>query len=93
MKQLSTFLSHHKKAVALTAALLVTGAFFRWEEKEVIETETGKLVSVREGIALPWQYCGPRMPSGTTRINFHVRQWMCYGLVRVEATGQTVAKI
>jgi hypothetical protein len=44
-------------------------------------------------IALPWQACGPRTSLSTTRINFHVRQWLCYDLIRVEATGQTTAHI
>jgi hypothetical protein len=36
----------------------------------------------------PWQPCGVRT-GGSKRINFHVTHWLAYGLVRVEATGQT----
>ena len=86
-------ISRHKKAITIVLSLLVIGALFRWETKEITEADTGKLITQREGIALPWQACGPRTPFGTTRINFHVRQWLCYGLIRVEATGQTTAKI
>ncbi|HEY1171362.1 MAG TPA: hypothetical protein VGH19_08350 [Verrucomicrobiae bacterium] len=86
-------LSRRSKVIALTLTLLILGAFFRWETKKIVEADTGKLITQREGIAFPWQLCGPRTYHGTTRINFHVRQWLCYGLIRLEATGQTTAHI
>jgi hypothetical protein len=92
MKHLCRFLCNRKQAIALVIGLLIAGAFFRWEKKETTEAGTGKLITQREGIALPWQACGPRTSFGTTRINFHVRQWLCYDLIRVEATGQTTAQ-
>lgn len=72
---------------------LLVGAFFRWEEKEITDAETGKLITQYHGITFPWQACGPGTRFGSKRINFHVQHWVFYGLVRLEATGQTCAQI
>jgi len=92
MKRIRRFLIDHKKAIAITVGLLVVGSFFRWEDKQVTNAQTGQQVASYCGIAFPWQRCGPgsvHSPKGTT-INFHVRHWVFYGLLQIRATGQTV---
>ena len=92
MKRIRRFLIEHKRAVALAVGFLIVGSPFRWEDKQVTNARTGQQVASYRGVALPWQPCGPgsvKSPKGTT-INFHVRHWVFYGLVKIEATGQTV---
>ena len=92
MKRFRKLLSDHKKTIVLAVSLLVVGSFFRWEDKQVTNARTGKQVVAYRGIVFPWQPCGPgsvTAPKGTT-IDFHVRHWLFYGLVKIEATGQTV---
>ena len=88
MKQLLVFLSRHKKGLVLSFALLAVGACFRWEVRVVDDARTGKPITRYHGIVFPWQPCGAS--GGGTSINFHVRHWLCYGLVSVEANGQTM---
>jgi hypothetical protein len=92
MKKIRRFLIDHKKAIALTVGLLVVGSFFRWEDKQVTNAQTGQQIASYSGIVFPWQPCGPgsvHASKGTT-INFHVRHWVFYGFIKIEATGQTV---
>lgn len=93
MKRFISVMSHHKRRILFVLGVAVVGAFFRWEVKEVVDAQTGRLVAQHRGIALPWQACGPGMAFGKTRINFHVRHWIAYGLIQVEARGQTFAKV
>jgi hypothetical protein len=88
MKQLLGFLARHKKGLALSFALLAAGACCRWEVRVVDDARTGQPITRYRGIVFPWQPCGAS--GGGTLINFHVRHWLCYGLVRVEAKGQTM---
>ena len=91
MKRIRRFLIDCKKATALAVGLLIVGSFFRWEDKQLTNAQTGQQVASYRGIAFPWQPCGPgavQSPKGTT-INFRVRHWVFYGLIRIEATGQT----
>jgi hypothetical protein len=93
MKRFYQFLNKHKKAVALAVGLLAVGSLFRWEDKQVTDAQTGRQVAAYRGIAFPWQPWDRgsihQLPKGTT-INFHVRHWLLYGLLKIEATGQTV---
>jgi hypothetical protein len=92
MRRFLRFLPDHKKTVALVVSLLVAGSFFRWEDKQVTDARTGQPLAAYRGVAFPWQPCGPgnvQAPKRTT-INFHVRHWVFYGLLKIEATGQTV---
>lgn len=83
-----SFFSRYRRAILLCLALLVVGAFFRWEVREVNDAKTGQPLVRYRGIVFPWQACGA---TGSGRqINFHVQHWLCYGLVKLEATGQTM---
>jgi hypothetical protein len=88
MKRRFSFLVRPRPAIAVSLALLVMGGFFRWEVRQVDDAATGVAVSRYRGLVFPWQPCGVRT-GGSRRINFHVTHWLAYGLVRVEATGQT----
>jgi hypothetical protein len=88
IKQLTGFLSCHSKAIAVSLVLLTVGACLGWEVREVDDARTGKPITRYHGVVFPWQACGAT--GGGTLINFHVRHWVCYGLVKVEATGQTM---
>jgi hypothetical protein len=82
------FVSRHRRGVAVFVTLFIVGACFRWEVREVNDARTGQPVTRYRGIVFPWQPCGA---SGRDRaVNFHVRHWLCYGLVQLEATGQTM---
>lgn len=88
MRRFFRFLARHKKGVILALLLLVVGAFFRWEVSEIDDARTGQRITSHHRVVVPWHACGA---SGNGRlINFHVRHWLCYGLVRVEARGQTM---
>ena len=89
MRRFFSFLSRNKKTLALMIGVFVLGSFFRWEVKEVDDARTGKRMVTYNGIVLPWQPCGPGNIDGSGTINFHVRHWVFYGLIRIEATGQT----
>jgi hypothetical protein len=82
------FVSCHKKGIALSGMLLIAGACLGWEIREVDDARTGKPITRSQGIIFPWQPCGAK--GRGTQINFHVRQWLCYGLIKLEATGQTL---
>lgn len=82
------FVARHKRGVLLSVMLLMAGACLGWEVREVDDARTGKRITRSQGIIFPWQPCGAN--GRGTRINFHVRQWLCYGLVKLEATGQTM---
>lgn len=88
MKRFLEFLSCHKKGIAVSLVLLTVGACFRWEVREVDNARTGQAIARYHGVAFPWQACGAS--GGGTPINFHVRQWLCYGLIKLEATGTTM---
>ena len=88
MKRLLGFLFCHKKGIIFSIALLALGACFRWEVREVNDARTGQPITRYHGVVFPWQPCGAG--GGGTLINFHVRHWLCYGLVKLEATGQTM---
>lgn len=85
MKRFISFPSRNKKVIGLATALIVIGAFFRWEVREVDDGLTGKPITRYRGIVFPWQPCGAS--GGGKPIRFHVRHWLFYGLVKVEATG------
>ena len=88
MRRFLGFLAPHKKGITLALILLAVGACFRWEVREVDDARTGQPITSYHGVAVPWQPCGA---NGNGRlINFHVRQWVCYGLIKVEAKGQTL---
>ena len=93
MKRFYQFLMGHKKAIALAVGLLAVGSLLRWEDKQVTDARRGRQVATYRGIAFPWQPWDRgnirQLPKGTT-INFHVRHWLLYGLLKMEATGQTV---
>ena len=78
----------HSKGIIIAIALLTLGACFRWEVSEINDARTSKLISRYHGVVPPWQPCGAT--GGGTLINFHVRHWLCYGLIKVEARGQTM---
>ena len=87
MKRLIAFLSAHRKRLAALLSILVIGAFFRWEIREIDDAGTGVPITRSRGVVFPWQPCGA---SGNGRaIKFHVTQWVCYGLIKVEASGTT----
>ncbi len=87
MKRLAHFFARHKKAIVAAVALVIAGAFFRWEIREVNDAATGQAITRYTGLAWPWQTCGAR---GEGRaIKFHVHQWLAYGLISVEARGTT----
>ena len=88
IKQLTGFLSRHRKAIAVSLVLLTVGACLRWEVREVDDARTGKPITRYHGVVFPWQACGAT--GGGTLINFHVCHWVCYGLIKLEATGQTM---
>jgi hypothetical protein len=88
MRRWFSLLSRHKKAIASSLGLLVLGALFRWEVREVDDAQTGAPLTRYQGVVLPGQPCGVRTGGGKP-INFHVKHWLAYGLVRVEANGQT----
>lgn len=81
-------LSRHRKAIGVCLGLLAVGACLRWEVRDVNDARTGKPITHYRGVVPPWQPCGAS--GGGTLINFHVRHWVCYGLIKVEATGQTM---
>jgi hypothetical protein len=78
----------HSRGILITIALLTLDACFRWEVSEINDARTSKLISRYNGVVPPWQPCGAT--GGGTLINFHVRHWLCYGLIKVEARGQTM---
>ena len=82
------FLSCHRKAIAVCLVAITIGACFRWEVRAVDDARTGKPITRYRGVVLPWEPCGAS--GGGTLINFQVRQWLCYGLIKVEAKGQTM---
>jgi hypothetical protein len=88
MKRLLGFLARHKKGVALALALLAVGACFRWEVAEIDDARTGQRITSHHRVVVPWQACGAS--GGGRLVNFHVRHWLCYGLIKVEAIGQTM---
>ena len=88
MKRFFGFLSRHKKGIVLSLVLVAFGACFRWEVRAVDDARTGKPVARYRGVVFPWQPCGAS--GGGKLINFEVRHWLCYGLVRMEAKGQTM---
>ncbi|MBN1125387.1 MAG: hypothetical protein JXA82_10290 [Sedimentisphaerales bacterium] len=88
MSRFFRYLWRKKKIIGVVLLLIVVGGFFRWEVREVDDAKTGAPIVRSRGIVFPWQECG--MSTGGNRlVNFHVRHWLCYGLVKVEATGQT----
>jgi len=88
MKQFFRFLSRHRKRVAIFLVLLVIGACFRWEVGEIDDAATGQRITSHHRVVFPWTPCGA---GGYGRlVNFHVRHWLCYGLVKVDARGQTM---
>ncbi len=88
MKQSLAFLSRHRKGMILSLALFAVGACFRWEVAEVDDARTGQPIARHHRVVFPWQPCGAS--GGGNLINFHVRHWLGYGLIKVEATGQTM---
>ncbi len=88
MNQLLAIVSRHKKRVVLWLVLVAVGACFRWEVAEIDDARTGQPIARHHRVVFPWQPCGAT--GGGTLINFHVRHWLCYGLIRVEASGQTM---
>lgn len=88
MKGVIRSLSRHKRGIALCLVLLAVGACFRWEVAEIDNARTGQPIARHHRVVFPWQPCGAT--GGGTLIDFHVRHWLCYGLVQVEATGQTM---
>ncbi len=88
MKRFLGFLSRHKKGISVSLVSLCIGACFRWEVREVDNAATGQPIARYHGLVFPWRPCGA---SGQgTLINFHVRHWVCYGAIKLEATGQTM---
>jgi len=87
MKRFITFLSPNKKVIGAVITLIVAGAFFRWEVREVNDAQAGKPIACYRGVVFPWQTCGAS--GGGKPVNFHVRHWLFYGLVKIEATGTT----
>ncbi|HEY5914445.1 MAG TPA: hypothetical protein VJA21_27970 [Verrucomicrobiae bacterium] len=88
MKRFVSLFSGHKKAILITIVFLGAGACFRWEAAEIDDASTGQRITSHHRPVFPWTPCGAT--GGGRLINFHVRHWLCYGLVRVEATGQTM---
>jgi hypothetical protein len=88
MKQFLGFLSRHKQGITASLLILFIGACFRWEVREVDNARTGQPITRYHGIVFPWQPCGAN--GAGTLINFHVRHWLCYGTIKVEAKGQTM---
>jgi hypothetical protein len=88
MNPLRAFLKRHRKGLILTLVLLVVGACFRWEVAQIDDANTGQRIASHHRLVPPWQACGAS--GGGRLINFHVRHWACYGLITVEATGQTM---
>jgi hypothetical protein len=86
MRRSLGLLTRHKKGIALALVLVAVGACFRWEVREVDDAGTGQAITRYHGIVLPWQPCGAS--GGGRLINFRVRHWLCYGLIKVEANGQ-----
>ena len=77
-----------KKGVGLALVALAVGAFFRWEVAEIDDATTGQRLATHHRVVFPWQSCGAS--GGGRLINFHVRHWVCYGLIKVDARGQTM---
>lgn len=89
MRRFLSYVWRNKRTIVIILILIVIGAFFRWEVREVNDAKTGELLVHHRGIVFPWKACG-MSPDGDRLVDFHVRHWLCYGLVKVEATGQTV---
>ena len=92
MRRVLGYLARHKRGVALSLLLLVVGACFRWEIAEIDDARTGECIASHHRAVFPWQPCLAalgRERSGRL-INFHVRHRLCYGLIKVEAKGQTM---
>jgi len=89
MKRLLRFLAHHKKGLILSFVLLAAGASFRWEVAEIDDATTGQRITTHHHVVLPWTPCGATTGGGRL-INFRVRHWQYYGLVKMEAAGQTM---
>ena len=79
MKRFFSFLTRHKKAIAMTVGLIAIGALFRWEVSEIDDGQTGQPITRYRGVVWPWQPCGVRT-GGSRLIKFHVRHWCYYGL-------------
>jgi hypothetical protein len=89
MKRFLRFLAYHKNAIILSFVLLAVGASFRWEVAEIDDATTRQRITTQHRVVLPWTPCGATTGGGRL-VNFRVRHWQCYGLVRAEATGQTM---
>lgn len=88
MKPSLELLRRRRKAALLVSGALAVGACFRWEVSEIADARTGQPIATHHRLVVPWQACGAH---GDGRlINFHVRHWLCYGLVKVEAIGQSM---
>jgi hypothetical protein len=88
MRRFLRFLARHKQGVILSLVLLAVGACFRWEIAEVDDASTGQHITSHHRVVLPWTPCGAS--GGGRLVKFHVRHWLCYGLIRLEARGQTM---
>ena len=82
------FVGRHKKGLAFSIVLLIGGGCMGWEVRDVDDARTGKPITRYRGIVFPWEPCGAT--GRGIQVNFHVRQWLGYGLVKLEATGQTM---
>ena len=88
MKRFFAFVARHRRGRVLAVALLAAGACFRWEVAEIDDAKSGQRIATHHRVVPPWHPCGAS--GGGRLINFHVRHWLCYGLVQIEATGQTM---
>lgn len=89
MKPPGAVASRRRKWVLIVPTLLIIGAFFRWEIKDVTDAETGKQLVNYTGPAFPWQPCGPGRVNHIGKVKFTVRHWVCYGFIRLKSTGET----
>lgn len=88
MKRIVHYVNRKKKVIGIIAGLIVLGAFFRWEVREVNDATTGKPIERYRGIVFPWRPCGVNC-YGDRLVSFHVRHWLVYGLAKIDAKGQT----
>ena len=88
MRRFLRFLGRHKRHMILAMVLLAVGACFRWEISKVDDARTGQRLPSHHRVVVSWHAFGA---NGDGRlISFHVRHWLWYGLVKVEARGQTM---
>ena len=91
MNRFLSLLWRRRKLIGGVLLLLMAGACVGWEERRVVDERTGQPISQHHGLIFAWKPCGVsggETPGGSP-VKFHVRQRIFYGLVQLEANGET----